>query len=138
MAAFGKFKNGFLTVNAVDLSAFVRSGSLTIEATEEDFSAMSDTAWREFTVGVPQWGGNFTLWQSFYTSEVDASLNALVGGASVTLEYRADAGVASATNPEYTGSIYVLTYTPIEGDYDTNLGTQFTFRGTGALTRATS
>lgn len=137
MAVLGKFDDATVTLNSVDLSAFVRSVTITTSASEEEISAMGDD-WAEFTVGRKEWSGTITFWQSFYTSEVDASVNGLVGGAAVTLSVIPDTGAAAATNPDYNGNVFVLSYEPISGDFDTNLGTQLSFRGTGTLTRGTS
>ena len=46
MAVLGKFDDGFMEINSVDLSAFVRSGSLATAASEEEISAMGDD-WAE-------------------------------------------------------------------------------------------
>lgn len=137
MAVLGKFDDAFVEINSVDLSAFVRSVTLETSASEEDISAMGDN-WSEFTLGRQEWSGSVDLWQSFYTAEVDATLNGLLNGTAVTIKIRPTSSAATTVNPEYTGSVFVTAYSPAAGSFDENLSTSFSFRGTGTLTRSTS
>ena len=137
MAVLGKFDDADVTVNAVDLSQYVRSVTININASEEEISAMGD-AWAEFTIGRKEWDISIDFWQAFYTAEVDATLNSLVGAAATTVEVLPDGTGASTSNPSYTGSAFCTGYSPMDGQYDQNLSTTATFKGTGTLTRATA
>jgi len=140
MAVLGKFDDASVTYNSVDLSAFVRSVTVETTRSEEDISAMGDS-WSEFTIGRGEWTISVDFWQSFYTAEVDATLwpqmNAPGTGQTMEVIPVLTGGVGT-TNPSFTGTCLPTSYTPLDGNFDENLSTTITFRGTGALTRATS
>lgn len=139
MAVFGKFKNASVTLNSVDVSAFVRSISLTATKSGEAIGAMGDT-WIPKTFGAKEWSLTLDLWQSFYTAEVDATLWAVFNdNDTVTVEIYCDGGSAvSATNPKYNGTVGSTAYNPIDGEFDSNLATSISLEGADTLTRSTS
>ena len=139
MAVLGKFDNADVTVNNVDLSAFVRSVTINVNRSEEDISAMGDS-WSAFTIGRGEWSVDLELWQSYYTAEVDATLWGMIyaPGAGFTIEILPDGGSATGVNPKYNGTVLPLSYNPIDGSFDENLSASISFRGTGTLSRSTS
>jgi len=138
MAVLGKFDNASITINSVDLSAFVRSVTVSVERSAEDISAMGD-AWSEFTIGRGEWSMDLEFWQSYYTAEVDAILWPLSNspGSGVPIVVIPD-GVVSEVNPSFAGTVYQESYAPLAGSFDENMSTSIRLRGTGTLTRATS
>lgn len=139
MAVLGKFDNADVTINSVDLSAFVRSVTINVNRSAEDISAMGDS-WSENTIGRGEWSVDVEFWQSYYTAEVDATLWPLINapGSGVTIEILPNGGTPTAVNPKYSGTVYCESYAPIDGSYDENIGTSISFVGTGALARATA
>lgn len=136
MAIFGPFTNAFVSINSVDLSAHVKSVSIAYNAAMLDGTAMSNTT-KVNLAGVKDWSMSCTFLDDLTasgTGSVDATLFPLVGVASFTVIMRPDAGAASATNPNYTGSA-VLAGTQIGGAHGTLLGKTVTFQCAGALAR---
>jgi hypothetical protein len=80
---------------------------------------------------------NLTFNQDYASSEVDATLNALVG-TSTAFVLKPTSGSVSATNPTYAGSVIVTSYTPISAEVGTLATLSVSWPVTGAITRATS
>jgi len=127
--------NEFLSLNATTLSDHVKSAVLTVEADQLDSTAMGDS-WKEITGGLK--GGQLvvTFNDDFAGGSVDATLWPLLG-TSVAFEVRPDAGVASATNPKYTGQVFIGQHS-IGNGVGELASKQLTFPTNGAVTRATS
>jgi len=126
-----------LTVNAVDLSDHVRSITLNHSADSLDETAMGDT-FRNRIAGLQDWSVDVEFLADFAAGEVDATLNALVGGSAITLSIKADAGAASATNPRWHGSALLESYPIVDGTVGDLATTRVRFVGAGTLTRATA
>ncbi len=133
MATF-VFTDAVVTVNAVVLSDHVRQVSLTHEAEALDETAMGATT-RTNRAGLLAWNAEIEFYQDFAASEVDVTVNALVGAAAFALLIRSTSGAISATNPEYTGNAIVTSY-PILGNSVGELAVStVSFLSAGALTR---
>jgi len=93
----------FISVNGVNLSPWCRSVDLPHKAAALDATAFT-AGTKVNLAGLKEWslaiGGN----QDYAAGGPDATLNALVGGAAVTIIVRSTSGADSATNPSYTGS----------------------------------
>lgn len=108
-------KNVFFTFNGVNLSTFLRNISLSYEVDEKDPTVMTDSTMLSFP-GLFKWRITGKLLQSFAAGEVDATLFALVGDeVAKAVEVRVTSAAASATNPKFTGTGYLLKYPPIAG-----------------------
>lgn len=139
MAKFGRFLDAEVTVNSVDISAFVRSVTLDINTEKLDQTAMGDTT-KVWTQGFSDWTVTLELYQSYYTAEIDATLYPLWSGNTaftVTVMPNATAGVGTE-NPKYTGSGRIYTYTPVGGSHGDILMTTVEIASAGAITRATA
>ena len=130
------FSNGFFSVGGVDLSDHVESAELTYSADAVESTAMGDSTHLNLG-GLKNWGVSVTWRQDFAPAKVDATLFSLVGTASA-LVMRADAGVVSATNPEFTGSGLLTEYDPITGAVGDIASAPSTWVPAGDLARATS
>lgn len=128
--------NGHVTINAVDYSDQMKSGSLTYAAAEVDDTAMGDTT-ESATGGLFNWSGEIDFIQDEASGQTGANLFAIVGTV-VTIIMRPDAGAVSATNPNYTGSALITSYTPLSGAVGELNMARLSFRSAGALSRATS
>ena len=130
-------KNAHLTVNAVNLSTSVRSLSITLGVEPQDDTAMADNT-RTSEAGLKIWSLTVQFFQSFAGGSVDATLFPLLGAAPFTVIVRPDAGAVSATNPNYTGSMILASYTPVTGEVGTEHMVQAEFVAAGDVSRATS
>lgn len=129
--------NGYLSVNSVNLSAFVRSMTLNWGAEMQDDTAMGDSA-RSRISGLKDFSIDVEFFQDYASGAVDATLFALVGGSPVAVEVRGDGGSVSSTNPKYTGNVIVESYQPVVGAVGENQMAPVRLTGVGTLTRATS
>src|SRR5690606_21011998 len=98
MAAFA-LTNEYLAINSVDVSSFVKSAVLTLDAAQLDSTAMGDS-WVEVIGGLKSGTLAVTFNDDYTDDGLDEDLFALFGTVT-TFEVRPDAGSASATNPAY-------------------------------------
>lgn len=130
-------KNSFLSINGVTLSTHVRSVSINAGVEPQDDTAMGDNT-RSAEAGLKLWSLSVTFFQTFAASLVDATLFPLLGAAPFTVIVRPDADAVSTTNPNYTGSMILVTYPPITGEVGTEHMVTVEFQAAGDLSRATT
>jgi hypothetical protein len=133
--AVHKLYNAYLTVGGVDLSDHVKSITINWGAEALDSTAMSHTT-RQNVGGLLTWSIQVDFLQDYAASEVDVTLQALVG-TTATVVVRADAGASAATNPTYTGTGLLTSYVPVGGTVGDMHMTQATFEAGGTLVRTT-
>lgn len=139
MAKFGRFLDAEVTVNSVDLSSFVRSVTLEADSEILEQTAMSDTT-RVKVQGMLDWRVTVEFYQSYYTSEVDATLWPLWNNGTeftITVMPNKTAGVG-VTNPKYSGTAILPSYQPIAGAHNDILASTVTFESAGDLSRLTA
>lgn len=112
MASF-VLKNAFVKINAVDLSANVKSVTVNYSAEIQDSTAMSQAS-RSRLAGLKDWSLDVEFFQDYAAGKVDATMFPIVG-TQVAIEIRPDAGEVSATNPKFTGNGTVENYNPVAG-----------------------
>lgn len=132
MAVFALL-NEHLTINSVNLSDHVRQATLTVEADQLDSTAMGDF-WKEVTGGLKGGQLQVEFLNDYAASNVDATLWPLLGTV-VTFIVRPDAGAVSATNPNYTGSIFISGHST-GGQLNEMAMLQQTYPTSGTITRA--
>jgi hypothetical protein len=128
--------NAYVLINNVNLSAFVKSVTLSYKSEMQDDTAMGDTArsrigsLKDFTLSVE-------FFQDYAASAVDVTLFNIVGTV-VPIEIRGSSAAASATNPKYIGNAILETYQPVGGSVGDNLMAPISMSGVGALSRFTT
>lgn len=133
-----------LTVNAQDLSDYVRSITINFGAAIQDATAMQGAgvaADEQFTAkraGLKDWSIDVEFNQDYAASAVDATLFDLVGADPFEVIAHATDAVVGATNPYFTGDCVLESYQPIAGAVGDLATTTVTFQGTGELDRTTS
>jgi hypothetical protein len=132
MATFA-FIDGTITVNAVNMSPMITSVSLKIQADELEDTAFGDT-YRSRLGGLKDWSVDIDFNQDFATSQVDQTLFPLLGTV-ITVTVKATSAANSATNPQYSGSVLVKEYTPLDGGVGDLAKTSVSWPGAGTLTR---
>ena len=107
--------NASVAIGAVDLSDQVRSVTLTVGFDQLEVTAMGATG-RAFTKGLQSVDVTLEMFNSYGTSEVEATLWDVVGDDAVTLVISPNGTTESASNPEYTiTGAFLSTFTPIVG-----------------------
>jgi hypothetical protein len=132
MATFA-FIDGTITVNAVNMSPMITSVSLKVQADELEDTAFGDT-YRSRLGGLKDWSVDIDFNQDFAAAQVDATLFPLLGTV-VTVTVKATSAANSATNPQYSGSVLVKEYTPLDGGVGDLAKTSVSWPGAGTLTR---
>jgi hypothetical protein len=103
-----------LTINAVNLSAFVTSLTLNWERDQIETTGMGASG-HVFTGGLQSLSLDVTMNQDFAASSVAATLDALVG-TTTTVVVKPTSAAASATNPVYTiSNMYLGAVQPVSG-----------------------
>ncbi len=135
MAVFS-MTNAKVVINSVDLSARVRKVTFNVKSDENDSSAMGAT-YHARIAGLNDWSVSLDFNQDFAAGQVDATLFPLIGTVT-TVSVNSVNAANSATNPNYSGSVLVADYTPMDGSVGDLATTSLTWNGAGTLTRATS
>jgi len=125
-----------LTINSVDLSDHMTSASLEIEYDSVTTTSFGDTV-ETLIAGIGRATLNVSLNQDYGASEVDATLNGLVG-TTTAFVFKATGASVSATNPSYAGTVLVTAYTPMSAEVGALSTLSVSWPVTGASTRATS
>lgn len=125
-----------LTVNSVDLSAYVSSITLNRAFDELEITAMGD-AGHKYVAGLEASSITIDFFNDWATGKVGQTLDTLVG-TTTTVTVQPTVGSVSATNPKYTMTVLVNNITPVNGAVG-DLATQsVTWNVNGAIAKATS
>ncbi len=136
MASFA-LTDAKVTVNAVDLSTYVRQVTINVSADELDDTAMGDT-FRSRIGGLKDWTVSLEFNQDFSASAVDATLWTAYQAGVVTVTVKATSAANSATNPQYSGSVLVSQVNPIANGVGDLASQSITWQGAGTLSRLTA
>lgn len=131
--------NAFVEVDAVDLSNHFSTIEVNTERDEVDVTGFGSTQ-REILLGLGDGTISGEVFQDFATGSVDETLWPLSqGDTPFVVRVRADAGVVSATNPEYTMTAVLPTFNPLSGSVGEANSTSVTFRNSdqAGIVRAT-
>ncbi len=130
-----KFTDCFFSINAVDLSDWVKEVNVDYEAETLDETAMGDTT-RKNLGGLLNWSASITFKQDFAASAPDVTLFAMVGTTKTIIIRPVAVTGVGATNPNYTGTALVQSYSPFgQGVGDLAMAT-LSLACAGALSRA--
>ena len=129
------FNDAHVSLNAVDLSAFVTSVTINYSAELLDETAMGDTT-RKNKGGLKDWSVAVEFKQDFAAGAVDVSLFALVGTTFPVVIRPVKATVVGATNPNYTGTGILESYTPVGNTVGDLAMAPVSIQAAGPLTRA--
>ena len=124
-----------LVINSVDLSDHVRSVTLSYEAELQDDTTMGDDT-RTNLGGLKNWSMDVEFTQDYASGKVDATLWGIIGTA-VTVVLKPTSGAVAATNPSYSGSGVIGSYSPIGNSVGDLAVAPVTIAAAGTLTRAT-
>ena len=102
-----------VVLNSVDLSDHVKSVSISYSAEMHDDTAMGDNT-KSNKGGLKDWSLDVTFHQDYAASSVDATLFPLVGS-TFAVVVKPTSGAVSATNPSYSATGILESYTPMGG-----------------------
>lgn len=127
--------NALFTVNAVDLSDHVKSVTIDLGYTMLDDTVMGDT-FESNSAGIQKWSMSADFVQDWASSKVDQTLFPLLGAAAFTVVAQPVNTTEGATNPKYTGSAVLESYTPFgSGQHGDLVTATAKFASAGLLTK---
>ena len=116
MATTTFLSNATVAIGAVDVSDQVQSVTLTVGFDPLETTAMGDSG-RKYTKGLQTVDVTLTMFNSYGSSEIEATLFDVCGDDSVTLTISPSGTTESATNPEYTiTGAFLSNFTPINSN----------------------
>lgn len=128
--------NAQITINAVDLSTYGNSVTLTYEVDSVETTAFGDGG-HIFTGGLQNISCEIALMQDFAATKTEATIYPLVG-TTTTVVVKATSSAVSATNPSYTiSNAFLAAHTPVAAAVGELAMTTLTFTG-GTLAKATT
>lgn len=133
--------DAYVSVNGTAISDHLSSVTIENSADEIDFTAFGSSGYREFGAGLKDATVTAEAFQDFAASSLDAILYPLFStGGTFALEVRPTSSAASSTNPKYTMTARLFSYSPIAGAVGDASTTSLSFRnaGTAGLVRGTS
>lgn len=133
-------KDAVLTVDGTDISDHVSAVTLEDTADEVDFSTFGNT-YREFGQGPKDATITATVFNDYDASQIDSILAPLyASGGTFGVTVKATSAATSGSNPIWSMTARLFSYSPIAGSYGDANTTDLTFRnaGTAGLTRGTS
>lgn len=133
-------KNTFLSVGGTDISAYIKSATLTGEYDKVDDVAMGDAVHHNVK-GLGNWSIEVECKQSFNAGELDSILWPLFTSEDAFAVVTKPNGATTGTsNPKWTGQGHIFAYPPIQGAVGEGAKTSFTIEpGDGSMiVRATA
>ena len=125
------------TLNGTDISAAAARAELVINAAEVETTDFGSAGFTEVIGGLKSGSVSLDFHNDFGVGGVSALFQDLVGTlATVTLN--PDGAVVSATNPTYTASVLITSFTPISGAVGDLATFSVTFPTSGAVSYVTS
>ena len=131
----------YLALSGTDVSSYVRSCTLELNADNPEFSNMASAGSREYKIGMKSGTLNVEFNQD-YANSASATDQLLWGiwntGSNVTFEVRPTSSAVGTANPKYTGSVVPVNYPAVGGAVGDAATVSISWPTSGAVSRATS
>jgi predicted secreted protein len=124
-----------VTINSVDMSAFIDTVELDIEADDIETSNFGSGGWRTRIGGMKKGSVKLSFNDDFATTTVDDRLFALFGTVTA-VAVKATQAANSASNPEYQFNALVTSMMPLKGKVGELATQDLTWPISGPVTRA--
>jgi hypothetical protein len=124
-------------VGGVDLSSYVASVNLTSNVAEVGTTTFASGGNTERVGGLKDNSLQISFMQDFAAAAVEATVYPLIGG-TASFEVLPNGTAVGASNPRYTGSVLVTSWSPVAGAVGELLTADVTWPITGAITKATA
>ena len=125
-----------VTINGGTVSSSLASVELPIEVDEQETTAFG-SAWRTRIAGLKSGSITLEFHQDFAAGALDSILWPLLG-TNATVVVVPTSGTVTASNPSYSGTFLVTSYTPYASTVGDLATVSVTWPLTGELTRATA
>jgi hypothetical protein len=125
-----------VTINGGTVSSSLASVELPIEVDEQETTSFG-SQWRTRIAGLKSGSITLEFHQDFAAGALDSILYPLLG-TNATVTVVPTSGTVTASNPSYTGTFLVTSYTPFASTVGDLATVGITWPLTGELTRATA
>jgi hypothetical protein len=125
-----------VTINGGTVSSSLASVELPIEVDEQETTSFG-SQWRTRIAGLKSGSITLEFHQDFAAGALDSVLYPLLG-TNATVTVVPTSGTVTASNPSYTGTFLVTSYTPFASTVGDLATVGITWPLTGELTRATA
>lgn len=125
----------FVSLNATDISAYLKKGELGLESDAQDTTTFGDAGWKTFLGGLKS--GELGL--SYLNDVAAAALDSIMFplfGTVVAFEVRVSNTAVGASNPKYTGSVLIAAWKPVGGGVGDANAADVSYPTSGAVARA--
>ncbi len=126
-----------VTVNSVDLSDHVDSVEIQTNIDDVDITCMGASA-HQHAPGLRADQITVNFLQDFASAKVNATLWPLLGNTGFTVVVKPTSSSVSTTNPSFTATCCLFTYSPISGKVGDRSETSVQFMTTGLIVMATT
>ena len=127
----------YVNINGNDLSEYCRKGEVTAEVEDKDVTTYASGGWKELLGGLKSGELSVEFLQDVAAGEIDSIMWPLLG-AVVPFTVRLSQAAVSASNPEYSGSILINAWNPVEGSVGDEASVSVGYPTSGPVVRATS
>lgn len=122
-----------------DLSDHLDSVTVEYKKDVPETTAMGSSGYRQRVGGLKDWNMSLNFQQDFAAGSVDAAIYAgFMSDTNPTVTVKPKSGAVSTTNPGYSGSCIIPTYTPLSGKIGDVAMMPVTLEGSGILARVTA
>jgi Phage tail tube protein len=129
----------YVALGGTDYSDHISKAELKIQAEDKETTTFGSSGWKEVLAGIKSAELSLTFKQDVAASNVDSVFSALaLAGSTTTFEVRLSNAVVGVSNPKYTGTVLVNSWSPISGSVGDVAEVDVSWPTTGAVTRATS
>lgn len=127
---------GFVSLNGQNLSAYTRKCEVSVEVEDKDVTTYASLGWKEVLGGLKSGELSLEFLQDVAASQIDSIMWPLLGTV-VPFQVRLDSAAVGTSNPQYSGSVLIKSWNPIEGGVGDEASVSVTYPTSGAVTRAT-
>ncbi|WP_406462957.1 hypothetical protein OHB07_16150 [Streptomyces sp. NBC_00111] len=127
----------FVSIGGNDLSAYTRKAELTVEVEDKDVTTYASLGWKEVLGGLKSGELGLEFLQDVAATKIDSIMWPLLGTV-VPFVVRLDSAAKSTSNPEWTGSVLINGWNPIEGSVGDEASVSVGYPTSGAVARATA
>ncbi|MFD7224832.1 hypothetical protein ACFV9P_28090 [Streptomyces sp. NPDC059892] len=125
----------FVSIGGTDLSDYARKAELSVEVEDKDVTTYTSLGWKQVLGGLKSGELGLEFLQDVAATRIDSIMWPLLGTV-VPFVVRLDSSAVSASNPQYSGSVLINGWNPIEGSVGDEASVSVGYPTSGAVTRA--
>ncbi len=129
-------KTTYVALNSVDRSSWVSKCELTAEVDEKDVTTFASDGWVEVIGGLAKGQLSLTFKNDITDNTLDETMWALFLAGTTTFEVRPTESAVTNSNPKYTGTVLIKSWSPIAGSVGDVNEFSPTYPTSGLITRA--